>query len=60
MPGTHKYKKVYSWLDDMIAPAATLKFARASFDSEDNFDSGVVYEPIRASDHAMTWARFNW
>ncbi len=60
MPGTHKYKKVYSWLDDMIAPAATLKFARTTFDSEDNFDSGVVYEPIRASDHAMTWARFNW
>jgi hypothetical protein len=60
MPGTHKYKKVYSWLDDILAPAPTLKFARASFDSEGNYDTGVVYEPIRASDHAMSWVRFNW
>lgn len=60
LPGTHRYKKVYSWLDDILAPADTLKFARATFDSEGNYDSGVVYDHSAASDHAMTYVRFNW
>jgi len=60
LQGTHQYKNVFSWLDDILAPANTLKFARASFDSEGNYDAGVVYDFPEASDHAMTWVRFNW
>jgi len=60
LPGTHQYKKVYSWLDEISAPAETLKFAKASFDSEGDYDSGIVYETDEASDHAMTYVRFNW
>lgn len=60
LQGTHKYKKIFSWLDEILAPATTLKFARASFDSEGNYDTGVVYDFPDASDHAMTWVRFNW
>ncbi len=60
LPGTHKYKKEFSWLDDIIAPANTLRFARQTFDSEGDYDSGLLYEFSQASDHAMTWVKLNW
>lgn len=59
-PGTYRYEKVYSWLDDIIMPAETLRFAWAEATSEGNYNSGVVYEPRDASDHAMAWVRLNW
>lgn len=59
-PGTYRYKDVYSWLDEILMPAESLPYAWERFDSNGNYDSGVVYEPKEASDHAMVWTRLNW
>jgi hypothetical protein len=59
-PGTHHFKGEYSWLDDILMPAESLRFAWAEFDSAGDYNSGVVYEPGSASDHALVWVRLNW
>ncbi len=59
-PGTHHYKGEYSWLDDILMPAESLRFAWANTESLGDFDSGVIYEPTLASDHALVYTRFNW
>lgn len=59
-PGTHQYKKEYSWLDEIAMPAESLRFAWKRFDSHGDYDSGVIYEPRKASDHAMVYVRLNW
>lgn len=58
--GTYLYQKVYSWIDDIILPAESLRTAWASYDSVGDFESGVVYEPVKASDHAMVYTKLNW
>ncbi len=59
-PGTFEYRGEYSWLDEITAPAETLPYAwRTSF-SDGDYDSGVVYEPKGASDHALVYVRLNW
>lgn len=60
LPGTHRYKKEYSWLDDILMPAESLPFAWVDRNTEGDYDSGVVYDPKEASDHAMAWVRLNW
>jgi len=59
-PGTFKYKKIYSWLDDILMPAESLRFAWKNFDSSGDYDSGVISDPPAASDHAMVYVKLNW
>lgn len=59
-PGTFSYKDVYSWLDDIIMPAESLPYAWITDTSEANYNSGVVYRPKEASDHAMVYVKLNW
>lgn len=58
--GTFVYKGEFSWLDEILMPAETLRFAWAKFDEEGDYDSGIKREPYKASDHAMVYVRLNW
>jgi hypothetical protein len=60
LPGTEQYKEEFSWLDDILMPADSLRYAWTRFDSSGDYDSGVVYTNRLASDHAMIWVRLNW
>jgi hypothetical protein len=60
LPGTFSYKGEYSWLDDILMPAESLPFAWKSAFSEAQLDSGVVYSPRDASDHALVYVKLNW
>ena len=59
-PGTYTYKNVFSFIDDILLPAESLPFAWASYDKAGDYDSGIVYNPKAASDHAMVYVRLNW
>ncbi len=59
-PGTFSYKKQYSWLDDILVPQETLPAAWKTATSEGSFNSGVMYTPIEASDHALIHVSLNW
>lgn len=58
--GTFRYKNEYSWIDEILMSAESLRYAWADAASEGDYNSGVVYEPIEASDHAMVWVKLNW
>jgi len=58
--GTYRLKGAYSWLDEITVPAETLRFAWSRFDSEGDYDSGVMTKPSQASDHALAYVRLNW
>lgn len=60
LPGTFSYKGEYSWLDDILMPAESLPFAWKSAFSESQYNSGVVYSPKDASDHALVYVKLNW
>jgi predicted extracellular nuclease len=60
LPGTFSYEGEYSWLDDILMPAESLPFAWKSPFREGEFDSGVVYAPKSASDHALVYVKLNW
>jgi hypothetical protein len=60
LPGTFVYKGEYSWLDDILMPAESLRFAWRTAYSEGEYDSGVVSTPKDASDHAMVYTKLNW
>ncbi|MFM1847217.1 MAG: hypothetical protein RL417_691 [Pseudomonadota bacterium] len=60
LTGTYRMKGEYSWLDDITVPAETLRYAWSRFDSEGDYNSGVVHKPPQASDHAMAYVRLNW
>jgi len=60
LPGTFLYNKEYSWLDDILMPFESMRFAWAKYDSAGDYDCGVLNEPKDASDHAMVWVRLNW
>ncbi len=60
LPGTFSYKGEYSWLDDILMPAESLPFAWRSAYLESQYDSGVVYSPRDASDHALVYVKLNW
>ncbi len=60
LSGTYYYKKTSSWLDDILMPLPSLPYAWLEYDKEGDYDSGVVYEPQEASDHAMVYVRLNW
>lgn len=60
LPGTFLYKEEYSWLDDILMPAESLRYCWKTATSEGSYNSGVVYSPKNASDHAMVWAALNF
>jgi predicted extracellular nuclease len=60
LPGTYSYEGEYSWLDDILMPAESLPFAWKSPYTEGEYDSGVVYAPKSASDHALVYVNLNW
>ncbi len=60
VPGTFTYKGEYSWLDDILMPAESLRYAWRTAYSEGQFDSGVIRTPSEASDHAMVYTKLNW
>ena len=60
VPGTFSYQGEYSWLDDILMPAESLSYAWRSAFKEGVYDSGVVYNPKGASDHALVYVRLNW
>ncbi len=60
LTGTHRYKKEYSWLDEILMAQPGLAAAWERFDSTGDYASGVIYEPREASDHALVWVRLNW
>jgi hypothetical protein len=59
-PGTFNYNGEYSWLDDILMPAESLRFAWRTAFSEGEYDAGLVQTPIDASDHAMVYVKLNW
>lgn len=60
LPGTFSYQGEYSWLDDILMPAESLPYAWSSAFSEGRYNSGVIYNPKGASDHAMVYVKLNW
>ena len=60
LPGTYRYRNIFSWIDDILMPVESLPFAWAQYDTAGEYDSGVVYEPAEASDHAMVYVRLYW
>lgn len=60
LPGTFNYQGEYSWLDDILMPAESLPYAWSSAFAEGRYNSGVVYNPKAASDHAMVYVKLNW
>jgi len=60
LPGTFSYRGEYSWLDEILMPSESLSFAWLTPQSEGKYDSGVVYKPENASDHALVYVRLNW
>jgi endonuclease/exonuclease/phosphatase family metal-dependent hydrolase len=59
-PGTFRVGRTYYWLDDILLAEPSLSFARAGEGAEADYDSGVVYAPEDASDHALVYVRLNW
>jgi hypothetical protein len=59
-PGTYLYKGEYSWLDDIIMPAESLRYAWQTAFSEGVYDSGLIATPEGASDHALVYVTLNW
>ncbi len=58
--GTFLYKKKPVWLDDILLPAEALHYARTRLDDSGNYDSGLLFEPKEASDHALAYVKLNW
>jgi Holliday junction resolvasome RuvABC endonuclease subunit len=59
-PGTYLYKGEYSWLDDIIMPAESLRYAWQTAFSEGVYGSGLIATPEEASDHALVYVTLNW
>jgi hypothetical protein len=59
-PGTFNYQGEYSWLDDILMPAESLRFAWKTAFSEGEYDSGLVQTPAVVSDHALVYVKLNW
>ena len=60
LPGTFKYQKTYSFLDDILVSPRSAGFFRENSAIEGNYDSGIIYDHQDASDHAMIYARMYW
>jgi hypothetical protein len=60
LEGSHVYRGHGSWLDDILISTTSLRLARTDISREGDYDSGVIYEPSEASDHALVFTRLNW
>ena len=60
LSGTFTKGNTYSWIDDILLPQESLRYAGRSFDSTVRYEGGVIYEPKDASDHAMVFTKLNW
>lgn len=58
--GSYYYKDQASWIDDILVPQPSLKYAVKSVFEEGNYDSGTVSKPRQASDHSLVFTRLNW
>jgi hypothetical protein len=54
LSGSFSYKGQGSWIDDILLASPTLPFAEVK---PGDYDSGLVYEPKNASDHALAWVQ---
>lgn len=52
--GTFRYKRNFVWLDDIMMPAPSLKYAG---DKITQYNSGVIDHYANASDHALVWVK---
>jgi endonuclease/exonuclease/phosphatase family metal-dependent hydrolase len=59
-PGSFRNKNEYSWIDEILMPQEALRSAWEGYDSVGDFNSGVIYEPRKASDHAMVYVKLQW
>ncbi len=60
LPGTFRMNGEYSWLDEILLPHESLRFAWVRPDSEGDFASGTVSSYPEASDHSMAFVELNW
>jgi hypothetical protein len=60
LTGTFHFRDVYSWLDDILVPQETLRFAWDDFSREGDYSSFVINEPEGVSDHSLVGVAFNW
>lgn len=58
--GTFVFKGDKSWLDEILLPQSSLPHAWSQFDREGNYNSGIIFLPEDASDHALVWVGLNW
>ena len=54
--GTFRYKRNFTWLDDIMMPAPSLKYAG---DKLTQYNSGIIDHYSDASDHALVWIKLN-
>lgn len=59
-PGTFRYEGKYHWLDDILLPQESLRYAFTRYDQPGDYDVGLVTEYPKASDHGMVYVRLNW
>lgn len=59
-PGTFRYDGKYYWLDDILLPQESLRYAFSRYDQPGDYDVGLVTEYPKASDHSMVYMKLNW
>lgn len=60
LPGTFRMNSEYSWLDEILMPQESLRFAWVRPGSEGDYASGTVSSYPEASDHSMAFVALNW
>jgi len=60
LPGTFRMNKVYSWLDEILLPQESLRFAWNTFSKEGDYTSFIINDHPKASDHSLVGVTFNW
>lgn len=58
--GTFHYKKNTEWLDDILVPSETLRYAWENYVEDGRLSVGGRNAPANASDHTLVKATFNW
>jgi endonuclease/exonuclease/phosphatase family metal-dependent hydrolase len=58
--GSYVYRGVNSWIDDILMPQPTLRFALTKYDEDGDYNSGTYQQYPEASDHHMIYVRLNW
>ncbi len=58
--GTFSYKKKLEFLDDILIDVKSLGLVQKHHFSLKEFNSGILFEPSEASDHALVWVRLSF